>query len=78
MKKYYKLIVIFCIILGALPVKSQIKGLNPSTYYSSTDYNSTPQNWSVTQDHRGIMYFGNSSCILEYDGVSWRNIFVSN
>ena len=78
MKRYYKVIVIFCIILGALPVKSQIKGLNPSTYYSSTDYNSTPQNWSVTQDHRGIMYFGNSSCILEYDGVSWRNIFVSN
>ena len=45
--------------------------------YSPRDYNGGPQTWTILQDHRGIMYFGNSSgAILEYDGVSWRKIFV--
>src|SRR5205807_2173810 len=35
------------------------------------------QTWTILQDHRGVMFFGNSSgAILEYDGVTWRKIFV--
>ncbi len=45
--------------------------------YSPRDYNGGPQIWTILQDHRGIMYFGNSSgAILEYDGVTWKKIFV--
>jgi hypothetical protein len=34
--------------------------------YSPRDYNGGPQTWTILQDHRGIMYFGNSSgAILE-------------
>ncbi len=45
--------------------------------YSPRDYNGGPQTWTILQDHRGIMYFGNSSgAILEYDGVTWKKIFV--
>jgi len=37
------------------------------------------QNWCATQDARGVMYFGNvDKGVLEYDGVEWRNIPVSD
>ena len=38
------------------------------------------QNWSICQDNRGIMYFGNSDAVgvLEYDGKTWRNIPIPN
>lgn len=32
------------------------------------------QTWAVIQDRRGIMYFGTSNAIGEYDGTNWRRI----
>ncbi|MCP5046355.1 MAG: histidine kinase, partial [bacterium] len=37
-----------------------------------------PQNWSVTQDKRGVIYVGNQGGLLEFDGVSWRSVRVPN
>jgi len=34
-------------------------------------------NYSIIQDHRGIMYFGNYNGLLEYDGVNWRLIPIN-
>ncbi|MFH1320499.1 MAG: SpoIIE family protein phosphatase [Bacteroidota bacterium] len=50
------------------------KGYLPTLNYSPLEYNARPQNWAVVQDKRGIMYFGNNECILEFDGVKWRLI----
>src|SRR3990167_684239 len=47
-------------------------------YYSPKEYKASYQNWCVIQDNRGIMYFGNSNGILEYDGTSWRLIKTPN
>ena len=45
--------------------------------YSAKEYNGGGQIWASLQDSRGLMYFGASSgAILEYDGVTWRKIFV--
>ncbi len=30
------------------------------------------QNWAAVQDPRGVMYFGNTAGVVEYDGVEWR------
>jgi class 3 adenylate cyclase len=49
-----------------------IQSFTPKTYGAS------PQNWAVAQDHRGVMYFGNTDGLLEYDGVSWRKIKIPN
>ncbi len=46
--------------------------------YLPSDYNATPQNWAIVQDKRGIMYFANTGGVLEYDGISWRLIEVTN
>jgi len=57
---------------------AQERGLLLSKYYSPKDYSAQAQNWSIVQDGRGVFYFGNSSCILEYDGNEWRKIYVPN
>jgi signal transduction histidine kinase/DNA-binding response OmpR family regulator/ligand-binding sensor domain-containing protein len=45
-------------------------------YYSPKEYKSDNTNWSIVQDKRGVMYFGNEKGILEFDGNSWRLIEV--
>lgn len=40
--------------------------------YSVSDYNAGVQNWDIAQDERGVMYFGNNSGLLEFDGAAWR------
>src|SRR5205085_4283323 len=44
------------------------------TNFTSQDYKASLQNWSITQDNNGIIYVGNSSGLLEYDGTRWRLI----
>lgn len=46
----------------------------PSEHFAPPDYQQYPQNWAVTQDHRGLIYVANNDGILEYDGDSWRLI----
>ncbi len=40
--------------------------------YTPRDYGANFQNWGITQDDRGIMYFANNDGLLEYDGAGWR------
>ncbi|MEE9429903.1 MAG: SpoIIE family protein phosphatase [Melioribacteraceae bacterium] len=46
--------------------------------YSQKDYNAGRTNWCILLDKRGIVYAGNTSGIVEFDGISWRNIEVPN
>lgn len=51
----------------------------PIENYSTTDYSTeeirlNPENFAIVQDSRGVMYFGNSNGVLEYDGKNW--IFI--
>ena len=46
--------------------------------YSPKECRQHDQNWAIIQDLRGVMYFGNSSGLLEYDGASWRLIQMPN
>ncbi len=42
--------------------------------YTVQEYNANAQNWLIVQDRRGVMYFGNTNGLVEYDGVNWRTI----
>jgi signal transduction histidine kinase/CheY-like chemotaxis protein len=45
--------------------------------YTVKDFGTGSQFWSIVQDHRGVMYFGaTGGVILEFDGVTWRKIFI--
>jgi DNA-binding CsgD family transcriptional regulator len=39
--------------------------------YTVNDYKAGNQNWSVTQDREGRIYFGNNKGVLEFDGLRW-------
>ncbi|MCX6613606.1 MAG: hypothetical protein NTW74_22505 [Acidobacteria bacterium] len=46
--------------------------------YSQKAYLASPQNWAALEDARGVMYFGNTDGLLEFDGVTWRRIPLPN
>lgn len=46
--------------------------------YTSEDYKASEQNWAVIQNNDGIVYVGNSTGILEFDGVRWKTITLPN
>ena len=38
--------------------------------HTSKEYNAHSQNFAAVQDKRGLMYFGNFTGVLEYDGAT--------
>lgn len=46
-----------------------------SNFYPK-QYKAHSQNWVAVQDKRGVMYFGNSNGVLEYDGQRWQKIDI--
>ncbi|MBO1364421.1 two component regulator propeller [Prevotella sp. A2931] len=44
------------------------------TNYTSLDYDGGLQNWSITQDKGGMMFFGNNAGMLSFDGYNWQMI----
>ncbi len=74
MKKIFRYVTPFLLCLQLfLPCNGQVKstGIPYIRNYSRTQYRASTQNWAVTQDSRGFMYFANNDGILEYDGTNW-------
>ena len=46
--------------------------------YSPEEYIGSNQNWSILQDKKGVMYFGNSPIVLALEGTRWKAIETSN
>jgi len=46
--------------------------------YTKAIYQSGNQNWSVTRDEHGIMYFGNAEGLLAFDGKYWQQHHMPN
>lgn len=69
--KILLLLISFWYINSAL---SQEVGRYPFKNFSHRDYLGHSQNWSMVQDHRGIIYVANNIGVLEYDGSHWRTI----
>ncbi len=65
---------------AALPAQPPPRiGMPVLRNYAQKEYKGAPQIWTMVQDRRGVLYFGNSSTsILEYDGVSWRTIHTGS
>ncbi len=42
--------------------------------YTARETNGANQVWGIIQDRRGVLFFGTSNAIVEYDGVTWRRI----
>lgn len=74
-KKYF----FFLLFLSSFSISfSQIesKGVPYIKNYNRADYDGNNQTFSIIQDNRGVMYFANQIYILEFDGKTWRKIFL--
>ena len=73
-----------CYLAAASTLPAQNRAFHPEavrsflTNFTPTDYDAEAQNWAVVEDDRGVVYVGNGSGVLEYDGLSWRLIPLSN
>ena len=45
--------------------------------YNEVDLPNIWQNWSMTQDDRGLIYVANNAGVLEFDGTGWRLIEIA-
>ncbi len=66
---FRQLCAIWLIIWAIVPVLANKP--NVINFYH-TDYHAANKNWSIAQDHQGIMYFGNDDGLLEFDGIRWH------
>ena len=46
--------------------------LPPIIQYNTGSYNAGNQNWMISQDNNGYLYFANNSGLLEYNGTAWN------
>jgi serine phosphatase RsbU (regulator of sigma subunit)/ligand-binding sensor domain-containing protein len=67
-------LLLYCFTLGA-----QNELGNPYIKnFNSKKHNFTATVWDITQDNKGLMYFGAANGVRQFDGTSWRNIQLSN
>ena len=55
--------------LDSLSIQWKENGFPYIQNFSPTDYNAEIQNFSIIQDKRGLIYFGNNKGVLVYDGI---------
>jgi len=75
MKRFYTLLIFILYLINYISAQS-IENLGSPFIRNFTpiEYKGNNQNWCVLQDDRGIIYFGNTNGVLEYDGKSWKLI----
>ncbi|OJJ18064.1 hypothetical protein BKI52_29890 [marine bacterium AO1-C] len=71
---------LFCkaTIAQNVPFLVKRRGVPLVKNYSSRNYKADPVNFDVTQDKQGVLYFANSSGVLQYDGVNWQLLNLPN
>jgi len=78
--QHRKILLFTGIILFELLGNAQIKeiGLPFIDSYSNEIYNAGNQNWAITQDSDGLLYFANNEGVLRFDGTSWSLFVLPN
>jgi signal transduction histidine kinase/DNA-binding NarL/FixJ family response regulator/ligand-binding sensor domain-containing protein len=65
-----------CFSGGSQATFAQGVGTPLIQHFSPKVYQGHPENWAIVQDKRGVLYVGNESGVLEYDGSKWKLIEV--
>jgi len=73
MKKLSGFLFFVFFILSNLFSQVNKDGLPFITKYTDKDYGDAGQIWAITQDNRGIMYFGCNYGLKTYDGKNWKS-----
>lgn len=81
---FYPLLIALCIVTSVANAQRRAPAPPPSPYrelgtpytryFSPKETGGNAQNWSVVQDHRGVIYVASVGLIMEYDGARWRDV----
>lgn len=76
----FKLILLFVATLSLSNSHAQTKmAYSPLVVnYNSNQYGAGSQNWAISQDRTGILYFCNNSGLLSFDGTRWELTKLKN
>ncbi|QNF32820.1 hypothetical protein HUW51_08775 [Adhaeribacter swui] len=78
MQRIFLILLSFFFVSTVLFAQLKNEGVPFIHNFTQKVYNASPQNGAIVQDNRGVMYFGNSYGILEYDGNRWRLVELPN
>ncbi len=80
LKARYSVFFIALILLGKNVFAYDVKsiGVPYIQNFPKSLYGSGNQNWSLTKDSQGVMYFGNAEGLLSYDGKYWQRYLMPN
>lgn len=53
-------------------------GLPHIENFTSDDFKNSPQNWEILEGNDGLLYFGNTGGVVQYDGSSWNSFELDN
>lgn len=73
MKRAYIAIAVTVLVSGLLWGTTGFKYLEN---YTTGDFEQYPQNWTILQDKRGVVYSANNYGLLEFDGANWRLLLI--
>ncbi len=76
--RYVFSIIILLLNIQAIAQDIQNIGVPYIENYKKSTYLAGNQNWSITKDEKGILYFGNSDGLLSFDGRSWQTHILPN
>jgi ligand-binding sensor domain-containing protein/DNA-binding CsgD family transcriptional regulator len=71
MKYIYLFIFAVYFLPASLKAQDPI-GLPQVTSYRGLDYGAGTQNWGISQDRNGILYFANNEGLLTFNGMYWK------
>ncbi|TKB98344.1 triple tyrosine motif-containing protein [Pedobacter cryotolerans] len=67
------------LFLSIVSVKAQGPiGLPQVSSFSNLQYRGGTQNWGITQDKNGILYFANNEGLITYNGAYWKSYLLPN
>ena len=74
MNKQIKISVLFFILTLSYIAQAQFSEIGKPFIenFSPKNYKHENQNFSITQDTNGVVYFGNLDGVMQFDGQSWR------
>lgn len=71
---YFLVWTLFSLHTGQFIAHAQVNELGAPQIWTTTYNKIEMQYFCAQQDKRGVMYFGSADGLLEFDGVSWRNL----
>jgi len=79
----HKLFIPFILLAGLGFLHNPLQAENETGYpflknFPAIQYKAHAQNFAITRDKNGVMYFGNFAGVLQFDGEFWRLIPTTN